>query len=152
MTDILHRVGIQSSMDKVYQALTTPDGLASWWTRNTEGDSTAGGILRFRFSDSNGIEIGGFDMKVVELCPPHHVVWEAINGPEEWVGTKIRWELKQNGDYVVVIFTHTDWETPGEFMHHCSTKWAMFLMSLKALVESGKGAPSPDDVRIGDWH
>jgi len=25
-------------------------------------------------------------------------------------------------------------------------------MSLKSLVETGKGNPSPDDVTIGDWH
>jgi hypothetical protein len=33
-------------------------------------------------------------------------------------------------------------------MHHCSTKWATFLMSIKSLVEAGKGAPYPDDVHI----
>ena len=33
-------------------------------------------------------------------------------------------------------------------MHHCSTKWATFLMSLKSLVETGTGAPSPHDVHI----
>jgi hypothetical protein len=37
-------------------------------------------------------------------------------------------------------------------MHHCSTKWAIFLMSLKSLVETGQGSPSPDDTQIGDWH
>jgi hypothetical protein len=37
-------------------------------------------------------------------------------------------------------------------MHHCSTKWAIFLMSLKSLVEIGKGAPSPDDVKIDNWN
>jgi hypothetical protein len=37
-------------------------------------------------------------------------------------------------------------------MHHCSTKWATFLMSMKALVETGKGAPFPDDIRISvNW-
>jgi hypothetical protein len=38
-------------------------------------------------------------------------------------------------------------------MHHCSTTWATYLMSLKALVESGTGAPSPSDVHIAypDW-
>jgi len=25
-------------------------------------------------------------------------------------------------------------------------------MSLKSLVETGKGQPSPIDVRIGNWH
>jgi len=37
-------------------------------------------------------------------------------------------------------------------MYHCSTKWATFLMSLKQLVETGDGAPSPRDVTISNWH
>jgi hypothetical protein len=35
---------------------------------------------------------------------------------------------------------------------HYSTKWAVYLLSLKALVETGTGSPSPDDVAISDWH
>jgi hypothetical protein len=37
-------------------------------------------------------------------------------------------------------------------MHHCSTKWGTFLMSLKRLLETGEGAPDPRDVHISDWH
>ena len=38
MPDILHKVGIRSSsMNDVYQALTTVDGLSRWWTSTTEG-------------------------------------------------------------------------------------------------------------------
>ena len=33
-------------------------------------------------------------------------------------------------------------------MHHCSTKWATYLMSLKSLVETGTGAPAPRDVHV----
>jgi hypothetical protein len=33
-------------------------------------------------------------------------------------------------------------------MHHCSTKWATYLMSLKSLVETGQGAPNPNDSHI----
>jgi len=33
-------------------------------------------------------------------------------------------------------------------MHHCSTKWATYLMSLKSLVETRKGAPNPNDTHI----
>jgi hypothetical protein len=36
-------------------------------------------------------------------------------------------------------------------MHHCSTKWATYMLSLKALVETGSGKPSPDDVKIDAW-
>jgi hypothetical protein len=47
MPDILHKVGIKSSsLDDVYNALATVDGLSHWWTRDTQGESQVGGELR----------------------------------------------------------------------------------------------------------
>ena len=151
MVDILHRVGIKSSLDEVYKALTTREGLAGWWTNNTQGESKVGGVLQFRFS-AGGAEIGGMEMKVLELDPAKRVLWQVVGGPEEWIGTRISWELKQDGEYCIVLFKHQDWKEPVEFMHHCSTKWAIFMMSLKSLVETGKGAPNPDDIKIDNWN
>ncbi len=151
MVDILHRVGIKASLNEVYKALATREGLAGWWTTGTQGDSKVGGALKFRFS-SDGKEIGGFDMKVLELEPGKRVLWRVVEGPAEWIGTKIGFELKQEGDYAVVLFKHEGWREAAEFMYHCGTKWAIFLMSLKSLVETGKGHPSPDDVQISNWH
>ena len=149
--DILHRVGIKSSPDAVYRALTTRDGLAAWWTDKTQGEGPVGGLFQFRFVDGD-VEIGGFDMKVLELQPDRHVLWQVVGGPDEWIGTRISWDIRQEGDYAIVMFKHQDWREPVEFMHHCSTKWAIFLMSLKALVETGKGAPNPVDVKIDNWN
>lgn len=146
MVDILHRVGVIASRDLVYQALTTAEGLAAWWTNDTSGEGSAGGRLEFRF------EPGGFDMAVLEAIPSERVVWEVIDGPEEWIGTRISWELRTEGDFTIILFAHRGWRQPVEFMYHCSTKWATFLMSLKSYVEDGKGAPAPYDVRISDWH
>jgi uncharacterized protein YndB with AHSA1/START domain len=147
MVDILHRVGIKSSsLTDVYTALTTVKGLSGWWTSNTQGDSRVGGVLKFRFG------AGGFDMRVIELQPAKRVLWEVIEGPAEWIGTKVSWDLKQEGDYVVVLFKQQGWREPVEFMHHCSTKWATFMVSLKSLLETGKGAPDPQDVKIDNWN
>lgn len=150
--DILHRIGIKSSPEKVYRALTTREGLAAWWTNDTQGESSVGGTLNFRFHTPAGAEIGGFDMKVLELQPAEHVLWQVIGGPGEWIGTRINWVLKQEGDHVIVLFRHLGWKEPVEFMHHCSTKWATFLMSLKSLLETGSGAPNPRDVKIDNWN
>ena len=100
MPDILHRVGIKSSMDDAYKALTTVKGLSGWWTNNTSGESKVGGVLRFRFG------AGGFDMKVLELDPATRVLWQVVEGPEEWIGTKVAWELKQQDGYTVILFKH----------------------------------------------
>ena len=150
MADILHRVGIKSSLDEVYKALATREGLAAWWTNNTQGESKIGGVLKFRFS-GGGAEIGGFDMKVLELEPAKRVLWQVVDGPGEWIGTKISFDLKQNGDWIVVLFKHQGWKAPVEFMYHCSTKWAVFLLSLKSFLETGKGAPWPNEIKLDSW-
>ena len=148
MPDILHRVGIKaSSLQDTYKALTTREGLSAWWTDDTKGESQVGGALKFRFG-----ERGGFDMKVLELKPNQRVVWQVVDGPEEWMGTKVSFDLKPDGDYTIVLFKHEGWKQPVEFMHHCSTKWAIFLMSLKSLLETGKGAPYPNDIKLDNWN
>ncbi|WP_445269136.1 SRPBCC family protein [Streptomyces sp. DSM 41634] len=145
MVDILHRVGITASPEKVYEALTTVEGLAAWWTTDTSG--TGDGVLEFRFGD-----LGGFDMKVLDLQPNARVLWEVVDGPAEWVGTTVGFDLAQDGEWTILMFAHAGWREPVEFMNHCSTKWAIFLMSLKSLLETGSGAPHPRDVQIGNWH
>ncbi len=147
MADILHRVGIKAPLNAVYKALTTLDGLAAWWTRDTRGDASPGGVIKFVFG-----ELGFFDMKVLEAKADHSVRWQVLDGPPDWIGTRVIWDLKQEGEYVIVLFKHQDWKEPSEGMHHCSTKWTVFLMSLKAQLETGKGAPAPDDVKIDNWN
>ena len=147
MVDILHRVGIKASVDAVYKALATVDGLAAWWTGNTKGESKVGGAIKFTFS-AGGAEIGGFEMKVLALHPRERVVWQVADGPAEWVGNTISFDLRQSGEHAIVMFKHAGWKEPVEFMHHCSTKWAIYLMSLKALMENGKGTPNPNDPHI----
>ena len=143
MLSILHRVGVKSSTSDVYRALTTRQGLAGWWTADTRGSFDVGGVIGFHFGTR-----GFFDMKVLELDPGRRIAWQVVDGPKDWIGSKVNFDLKQEGEQTTVLFKHEGWKEQSEFMHHCSTKWATFLMSMKALVETGKGGPFPDDVRI----
>ena len=152
MIDIIHRVGIKAPASKVYAALSTIDGLAGWWTKATTGNSKIGGTIAFRFHQPNGEEIGGFDMDVLELAPDQKVRWRVKGGPDEWVGTDIEFILSRQDDYTIVMFGHRKWREEVEFMAHCSSKWATFLLSLRDLVETGKGKPAPDDQKISNWH
>jgi hypothetical protein len=52
----------------------------------------------------------------------------------------------------IVVFGHRNWREPAEFMAHCSMKWAVFLMSLRELLETGTGRPAPGDVKIDNWN
>lgn len=146
MVDILHKVGIKSSSrDAVYQALSTLDGLSGWWTTDTKGKTDIGGIIEFRFG------AGGIDMKVRELQPEKRVLWEVVDGPSEWIGTTVSFDLRQEADWTIILFKHEGWKEPVEFMHHCTTKWGVFLLSLKALLETGNGLPAPNDIKLDSW-
>ena len=147
MPDIRHRVRIAAPPERVYQDLTTKDGFARWWTR-ADGQEGTGGKLEFFFGAPEPAAV----MEVTELVPSHHVAWRCVQGPDEWVGTSVIFDLKPADDETAVVFSHAGWREPVEGMYHCSTKWASFLLSLKQFVETGQGRPAPDDVRISDWH
>lgn len=143
MPDILHRVGIKASPNAVYEALTTIKGLSGWWSSQTSGDANLDGIIQFRFGEKALVEV-----KVRELKRGELVLWEVTDGHADWIGTRIRFDLKRDGDVTFILFKHEGWKAPTEFMHHCNTKWATFLVSLKHLIEDGAGAPFPNDVQI----
>jgi len=151
MVDILHKIATKAPMEKVYDALATREGVSAWWTTTVEGDSQVGRSITFRFYAGDN-EIGAFEMTVLELDPGKRVSWRVAAGPQDWIGTKIGFDLKQEGEYAVVLFKHEGWREASESMHHCSTKWAIFLMSLKTYLETGTGRPSPDDVKIDNWN
>jgi len=144
MFDIVHRVGIKSSSDKVFAALTEEKGLAGWWSKNVTASPAVGTNAKFRFGDR-----GFNDMKVIDLVPGQRVKWQCVDGAPEWIGTELTFDLKQEAGSTVVLFAQRGWKQQVEFMHYCSTKWATYLLSLKSLCETGKGAPYPDDVDIG---
>ena len=138
MPDILHRVGIDAPAQKVFDALTTVDGLRGWWISNASGNAAAGGVVDFGFSK----------MAVTTARPGELVEWKCVEGPPEWVGTTLSFQLESKRDQTFVLFKHADWKEPVEFMHHCSTKWAVFLLSLRDWLERSEGRPAPYDIKI----
>jgi uncharacterized protein YndB with AHSA1/START domain len=147
MSDIRHRVGIRAPISEVYSAVATREGVAEWWTSDVEGESRPGGKLAFRF----GFPEPWVAMEVVELVAPTMVQWRCVEGPDEWMDTTITFELKAGEDDTALLFTHAGWREPVEFMHHCSTKWAYFLLGLKAGFEDGKASPWPNDMPVSSW-
>jgi len=140
MADIYHQVGVKADIEQVYRALTTLQGLGGWWTKVT-GDTAEGGRLSFHFDD---IDI---EMTIIQLLPTK-VVWQCSEKEGEWKDTTISFELEQSEDQVFVNFSHTGWAQQTSLCAHCSTKWAVFMMSLKGYLEKGKGQPFPDDVHV----
>jgi uncharacterized protein YndB with AHSA1/START domain len=152
MADIIHRIGIKAPAREVYDAVSTARGVAGWWSRDTTGTATVGGKVNTRFLHADGSEIGQMDFEMTMLEPVHEVRWRFTDGPPEWIGTEATFQLVEDGDMTIVVFGHRHWKQPAEFMAHCSMKWAVFLLSLRELVETGKGKPAPGDMKIDNWN
>jgi uncharacterized protein YndB with AHSA1/START domain len=152
MADIIHRVGIKAPISNVYAAVSTVEGVANWWTKETTGVAKPGDTIDVRFLSPSGTEIGAMTMDVLTLEPHKRAHWRFKKGPAEWIGTDVTFDLYQDGDYTILLFGHRNWREPVEFMAHCSMKWATFMLSLKELVETGRGKPSPNDMKIDNWN
>ena len=152
MVDILHRIGIKSPATQVYKALTSIEGLAHWWTEETLGDTKLGGKIEFSFRTTTGELKGKMVMEVLELNASTDVRWRCVDGPAEWIGTDVTFQLSEQDNQTILLFGHRNWREAVEFTSHCSMKWAVFLLSLREYVETGKGRPSPLDLKIDNWN
>ena len=152
MVDIVHRIGIKSTSSKVYNALSTINGLSHWWTEEVEGDEKIGGKIKFTFRSENGDIKGQMAMQIKALDPDKEVRWQCVEGPDEWIGTNVTFQWSQQDDQIIIIFGHRNWKEWVEFTAHCSMKWAVFLLSLREYIETGKGRPSPQDLKIDNWN
>ena len=143
MAEIRHRVGISGSAVDIYQLLSTDQGLSEWWTRDTRGAGEVGSTIQFRFGGD------GPDFEVMELIPDRLVRWRHSGKiPTEWIGTEIVFELEQQNHQTILLFSHYNWKQSSSFLAHCSTKWCLFMMSIKCCIETGVGHPYPNDVHI----
>ena len=142
---IAHRIELDVPVGLLYAAIAEPEGLANWWTPMTEPRSAPheGSVLRFRFGDGKH----GPDMRVDRLEPNKKVVWRCVAGP--WEGHRFTFEVTEHPRGSVLRFYHRDWSDMSDFYMHCNAKWAYFLaVSLKRYLETGQGAPHPQDPSI----
>ncbi len=136
MAEIKHLLIINTPAAVIYRAITEQEGLAGWWTRQTEARPEIGSLAEFRFGERyHNI------MRVIELIPGRHVKWQCESGEEEWIGTIFIFDLKENGDKTTLRFTHGNWREDTDFFASCNYHWGHYMKSLKSYCETGKGEP-----------
>jgi uncharacterized protein YndB with AHSA1/START domain len=88
MPNIRHNLLIGASAEKIYNAITSEEGLSAWWTPNTKVKLEVNSVARFPFGTDYYKE-----MKITKLKPDELVEWNCITGDAEWVGTNISFTL-----------------------------------------------------------
>lgn len=136
MADIKQNVAIKATPEKIFEAITTQDGLERWWAKQTIAKPEIGFVNVFTFGTFKN------EMEVVQLIPNKKVEWKCINSIEEWVGTSISFDLEEKEDRTILRFAHSDWRAVTDTFAGCTYDWGRFLASLKSLCETGTGKPA----------
>jgi uncharacterized protein YndB with AHSA1/START domain len=95
MATIHHQIAIAAPVAKVYAAMSTPEGIGTWWDKQTVTETPEGLLM----SHDPGPGHGEVQLRVVELVPNKRVQWECISThpatspASAWTGTRFVFEL-----------------------------------------------------------
>jgi uncharacterized protein YndB with AHSA1/START domain len=133
---------IDAPAETIYAALTTADGIRSWWTASTEGDAAPGGEFRVEFPAHDVYKIA----KVEAGPQPGSVRWQCTDCKlEDWIGTTMDFVLTPAGPGgTELAFTHHGLRPQLDCFESCQSGWDFYLRSLGSYAETGTGQPSRD--------
>lgn len=127
------------------ETLERISNVSQWWAKNFEGDTkSVGDVFTVRFKNGDR-----YKMKVAEITPNKKIVWDVIdadqtwhNDRDEWVGTKIIWEIVSQNNKTEVKMTHVGLVPEFECFEECNQGWDYLIkQSLQNLFDNDKGVP-----------
>ena len=134
--DILMQFDIEADRETLRRALTTEEGIRSWWS--TRADGPTGGQLRVSFPDVPQpfeFDVAGNGGDRIE--------WVTGDFPPWWAGTTICFELAENPDApgTRLLFSHRDYEPDNPVIPIVTPAWAQILLRLKGYAETSERQP-----------
>ena len=136
MADIYHDLLIKAPVDHVYKAVSTPQGLDSWWTKRSEGRPVEGAEFELGFGPEYD-----WRAKVTKSRSPSEFELRVIKASPDWLGTRVGFHLAGRAEATQVRFYHTGWPAPNEHWRISCYCWAMYLRILRRHLENGEVVP-----------
>ncbi len=126
-----HAIKINSTRDRVFEALATIDGLSAWHYGPVEGDVSVGSVMYLNARP--GLRFG---WETTELVDQERIVQKCVEGPGNSVGKKLVFALSDTeAGSTLVQLTDGDWADDDEHLPFCNTHWGSVLHRLKQYVE-----------------
>lgn len=143
MPDIFHNFPVKAKRAEVFRAVSTSEGLASWWTLSCAGEPVTGTEYEMGFGPE-------FDWRaVVSRCvPDSEFEFELTKADEDWRGTRLGFRLKEKDGVTEVDFHHVAWPEDNEHYRVSCFCWAMYLRLMKRYVEFGEVVPYEDRLDV----
>jgi uncharacterized protein YndB with AHSA1/START domain len=137
MTTLSHQIRISAPRDHVYEALSTRDGVAGWFTGDLEGAVSDGEEALFKFTGREP-----FRWRFAELSPGSRLRWECTQGPGNAAGTTATFSVSETNDgRTQVDLDHDGFGESDPALATCNTLWGILMGHLKTYAETT--VPSP---------
>lgn len=131
MYQIEHLTKIKASNEKVFEAITTKEGLSAIWTPKLQVESILGHVNEFDFDEGYITK-----MKVIALKKSQQVTWQCIASDIEWQNTVVNFDIRDKNNLTEIILTHSNWRGVTDYFRWCNYHWGMFLYRLKNHCEN----------------
>jgi uncharacterized protein YndB with AHSA1/START domain len=140
MINMPHQIMINATPEKVYDAITTTEGIKGWWSTDAKVEPQVGSIAEVAFYNRQAV----FQLHIDRLEPGKLVEWTAQHDMPAWKGTKIRFDLSVNENGATIVnFNHSGFTSMEGPYAMINTTWGSLMYILKQYVE-GKNP--------GAWH
>lgn len=136
MADIFHDFPIKAPLDRVFAAVSTPEGLDCWWTARSEGKPIQGEEYQLWFGPEYH-----WRAKVTRCMPNSEFELEMVRADKDWMGTRVGLRLEDRGGVTWVRFHHVGWPSENEHYRISCNCWAMYLRILRRHLEHGELVP-----------
>ena len=123
--DIFHDFPINAAPARVFDGVSRPVGLDQWWTKSSKGEPAMNAEYELDFGPGHL-----WKAKVTRSMPAKEFELELTEAGEDWLGTRVGFELEQRGDSTWVRFHHTGWPSLNEHYRTSCNCWAMYLRIL----------------------
>lgn len=143
MTDILHDLPIKAPIEKVFRAISTPEGLDSWWAKSSAGKPEQGAEYELSF----GPEYNWL-ARVTRCVAPVEFELQLVQADNDWVGSRVQFMLETRGKITWLRFSHSGWPGVNEHYRISCNCWAMYLRILRRSLEHGESVPYEERLDV----
>jgi uncharacterized protein YndB with AHSA1/START domain len=143
MASILHDFPINAAPEKVFSAVTTPEGLDQWWTKESAGKPEMGQTYKLWFGPEYA-----WQARVTRCSPGQEFELHFTEADEDWTGTKVGFRFQEESGTTQVSFYHTGWPATNRHYRRSSYCWAMYLRVLRRHLESGESVRYEDRLDV----
>jgi uncharacterized protein YndB with AHSA1/START domain len=135
MGDVLFTFDVEAAPGAVCRALTTTEGISSFWTDTADVPTEVGETIMLGFPEAPA----SFDLLLAE-SGEDMITWRTVTFPPQWVGTDIHWEISGRDNATTVTFRHGPFGDETE-QGQVAYVWGQVMVQLKRYAETGVAAP-----------